>query len=213
MQQEYLMDNDEITIDLLKIAKAFWKKLWLIFLVGVLLGALVFTYKNSTYVPYYTTTATMFVNTDSEANNGFSILTETCIAVLKTRMTLDEVSTTANLDIPYNELSGMISATAINNSPLFTISVTGVNPEEITLIANTIADVLPDMVSFVYERSNVDVVDYALVPTAPTTNNSTKSALTAAVLGMFLACAIIAVKVIYIDWKSSQERENVHTSD
>lgn len=168
MQQEYT--SEEITIDLLKIVKAFWKKLWLILLVGILLGGAMFFYGKITYVPQYQTTATMYArlsSQDAASSASMDKLTGTCIAVLKTRMTLEEIAASSGLDISYSNISSMISASGIPNSTLFNIAVSGTDPDDITQIANTAADVLPGMVYSVYGECEVGVVDYALVPATP----------------------------------------------
>ena len=204
------MLDDEISIDILKIINALWKKIWLILLVGALLGGVTFAYKKYTYVPLYQTSVTMYADANYQnnmANNSIDRLTGTCLAVLDTHMILEKVSSTTGLDLSYNELSSMISSTPISKSPLFKITISGNNPEEITLIANTIADLLPDMVSFVYKAPfDIGVVDYALVPTVPVANNIIKDTICASILGMMLVCGVITVHIIYIDWKDSIEK-------
>lgn len=212
MQQDKQNSYDEIEIDLLKIIKALWKKLWLILFVGALFGGAMFAYKTFTYVPSYQTSAIMYANVDDpndSTNTSFDALTGTCIAVMNTRKTLEKVSDVANLSIPYSSLSSMISTSTIDKSPLFSITVTGKNPEEITLIANTIADVLPGMVSPVYDKLDVGVVDYALIPVTPLPNDNIEHTIIAAVLGVFLVCGVIAVVVSYKDWKEQQEKKGI----
>ena len=203
-----MIDNNEITIDLLKLAKEYLKKLWLIVLAGAILGGAMFAYGKATYVPHYKATVVMHANTDSEfyaSNTSVDMLAGTCIAMLNTRKTLETVASTSGVDISYATLSGMISTETIAKSPLFRISVTGTNAEETALIANTIADVLPKMVSTVYSASNVGVVDYALVPTSPVSDNIIRNTALAAILGAALICGAIAVKMIYTDWKAGKK--------
>lgn len=209
MQQEYSVENDEIEIDLLKIIKTVWKKLWLIVLVAALLGGGMFVYKKYTYVPRYETAVTMYcrLNNQEEAPEvGVDKLTGTCIAVLMTRTTLDKVADSVNLDITYDEIRSMVFAYGIPNSPLFEIAVSGTDPEEIALIANTAADILPEMVHSVYGECEVGVVDYALAPdAAQNSDGAAKDAVVAAALGAMLVCGIIAVKVIYTDWADARK--------
>ena len=204
--------NDELTIDLFKIIKECWKKAWLILLVGILLGGAMFVYETHTYVPNYQTSVTLYVKPepqDTDPGNSIDTLAGTCIAVLNTRTALEKISSTAGLNISYDKLSTMISATQVSKSPLLQITVAGTSPEEITLIANTAAEVLPDMVSFIYAtQCDIGVVDHALVPTSPIFGISTMDAVVAAVLGMMLVCGIIAVRVIYVDWKEAKEKQN-----
>jgi len=228
-EYENYMDSDMLEIDLLKIIKALWKKLWLIVLVAAVFGGAAFVYRNSTYVPSYMATTTMYASYVSNQDLDFGTnsgsiyqdslgnsrsVVSTCFAVLNTRMNLEEVIAAAGLDMPYTKLSGMISSAAINNSELFTISVTGTDPDEIALIANTIAEILPENVAMINANSTVRVIDTALVPTSPiSSNSSVKDAVVFAVLGGMLVCGVIAVKEIYIDWKAAKEKINNNKSN
>ena len=54
--------TDYYEIDLLRLAGALWKKLWLIVLVTLLCGALAFGYTFFLVTPLYKATAMMYVN-------------------------------------------------------------------------------------------------------------------------------------------------------
>ena len=62
------------------------------------------------------------------------------------------------------KLKGMIQTESVNETEVFSITVTCDDPHEAEHIANTIARVLPDKISNVVEGSSVRVVDYAVVP-------------------------------------------------
>lgn len=205
------MINDEITIDFSKIIKALWKKLWLILLIGILSGSATFAYEKYTYIPHYQTSTTMYVRASNQ--NGITIdstdILATCLASLKTRLALETISATAGLNRSYSELSSMVSVSQISKSALFKITITGTNPDEITLIANTAAEILPNIIDFIYNiPSNIGVVDYALVPTVPVANDIKKNIIKVTILGMFLTSSIIALRIIYIDWKEDIEKNN-----
>lgn len=216
--------NDELEINLKKLFKALWKKAWAIALAAVILGSAVFAYGKYTDVPVYSATATMYTRyiIDQEFDFGGNAghitensvdkarsLTDTCIAVLNTRTTLEEVLEAANLDMKYSELSGMIRASSVNDTELFTVTVTNTDAEKAALIANTIAQILPEKVAMVNRNSCVNVIDSALVPENPLPNNITKNAAIAAVLGAMLVCAVIVVVEILAESKSySVEKKN-----
>ena len=228
-EYENYMDSDMLEIDLLKIIKALWKKLWLIVLVAAVFGGTAFVYRNSTYVPSYMATTTMYAsyvsNQDLDFGNNSGVISQdnltssrsmvdTAIAVLSTRMVQEEVIAAANLSIPYTKLSDMIVAEGINKTEVFTISVTGTKPEEIALIANTIAEILPQKVAMINANGTVRIIDTALVPTSPiSSNSSVKDAIVFAVLGGMLVCGVVAVKEIYIDWKAAKEKINNNKSN
>lgn len=210
MQQEHCTENDIFVIDVLKIIKTLWRRLWLILLAAAVFGGSMFVYKKVTYVPKYKATATMYASlTSNEQVVAIDYLTGTCTAVLKTRSTLEAIIDAAELDMLYTDLGNMISSSAISKSPMFKITVTGFDPEEVTRIVNIVADTLPSKVSAIYDAGEVGVVDYALVPEAPSNSDqAVKKAVTAAALGAFMVCGIIVVQVLYTDWVADRKKKS-----
>lgn len=219
---EILMEHDEITIDLLKIVRALRKKAWAIVLVAAIFGGAMFAYKQSSYVPVYQAKTILFASYTNSRDFSFSenagsisqsslsesrSIVNTCYAVLNTRMMMEAVIEKAGLNMSSVTLSGMITTATLNNSELFSITVTGSNPEEVALIANTVADVLPEKVSMVNSNSQVGVIDRALVPGTPAAPNFLKDAVVFAVLGAFLVCCIVAGKEIIADWKEQTAKK------
>lgn len=216
----YMTENDEIEIDLLKIIKTCLKKAWIIVLVAAIVGGAMFVRSNSSYVPTYSASTTMYVsymnNRDfSFGENAGSIsqnslnearsLVNTCAAMLKTRMTLEAVAEEAGLELSAKQLGGMVSLAAVNNTELFTVTVTGTKAEELVPLANAIGKVLPEKVAMVNGNSNVGVIDEALEATPAGSNGAVKDAAIGAVLGAFLVCIVIAVKCIVEDFKAAKK--------
>lgn len=211
MGQEYYMDNDEIEIDLLKIIKAVWKKLWLVILVGVVLGGGMFAFKKLTFVPSYDTYATMYGSAKVAGDNRYTedyLLMENAKAILHTRKTMEKIIEAADLDLTYEEISKMVYSHEVSNSTLFRIGAKGTDPEELALIANTAADILPEMVTSVYGDCEIMILDYAEVPEEPVNSDSAVGAAgKGAVLGAMLVCACIAGKEIYLDWTAAKRKK------
>ena len=190
-------------IDLLRLLKAFWHRAWLIVIAAVICGAAGFSYARTFIAPTYQSSATMYVNNGSFALGGatFSVsdfasskaLVDRYVVFIKTRMMLNEVIERANLNMSYGALVGKVSAASINDTEMFTITVTDSDPERATLIANTIADVLPERVEEIMNQSSMKVVDYAIVPSGRTGPNVTRYATIGILVGVIIACAIIVV--------------------
>lgn len=206
-------DEIEIEIDLLKILKTCLKKIWIIVLAAAVLGGGMFAYGKATHVPTYTATTTLYVssvkavdgnasqNSLSEARN----MVDTSIAVLNTRKTLDAVIEEAGAELTSGRLAGMVSAAAVNNTEVFNVAVTSTDPQEAAALANAVGKVLPGHVAVVNADSNVDVIDEALVPSAPNGNDIVKNAALAAVLGAFAVCGIIVVLCVVEDVKAAKK--------
>ena len=194
------MESTELTIDLIQVFKCLMKKAWVIVLVAAIFGGAMFVYGNQTYVPNYTTTATLYTSYESIDENGIAksnpsiarTLVDTCISVLNTRTFQEEVIQTANLEMTSSQLATMVTAEAVNKTELFKVTVTANNAEQAALIGNTVAQILPEKVAMVNKDCQVHIMDDALVPAIPQGNSIAKNAVVFAVLGTFLVCCIVA---------------------
>lgn len=203
--------SEYIQIDLLKIANGLLRRIWIILIVMLLCGALLFSYAAFYITPLFESSALMYVNNSSFSVGASSIsisssqisaaksLVETYQVILKTRMTLNEVINLGNLNCTYEQLSGMIRTSSVNDTEVFSVTVTHPDPYEAEHIANTIARVLPDKIASVVEGSSVRVVDYAVVPSKKVSPSISKYTLLGLMLGAFVSCAVIAVIEIMDD--------------
>lgn len=195
--------SKEDEIDLLKLFKALWKKIWVIALAAIIGGGVMFAYTKLLVTPLYKSNAMMYVN-----NSDFSVgstkvslsdlnaaqsLVDTYAVVLTTRGTLEKVIDEAQLPYTYEELNKMVETAAVNNTEIFSITVTSANPEEATKIANTIVDVLPDRISEIMDGSDVRTVDFAVVPSVKSSPSTAKNMMLGILAGFVAACAVIIV--------------------
>ena len=204
-------DNEYIKIDLVKIGEGIIGRLWMVILAMILCGALLFSYVTFFVTPLYQAKVLLYVNNSSFSvgATSFSIsssqitaaksLVETYLVILKTRLTLNEVIERGQLDCSYSELKSMISAESVNETEVFSVTVTGDDPQEVEHIANTIALVLPDKIADVVEGSSVRVVDYAVVPSGKISPSIRKYTIVGLLVGMLLSCGVIAVIEIMDD--------------
>ena len=196
-------EKDTIEIDLLALAQAVWKRIWLV-LMSVVAGAVAaFLFATFIITPLYESKAMLYVNNSSISvgSTSFSIstgelsaaqsLVKTYIVIMQSRQTLNAVIEQADLVYTYDELKDMISAASVNNTEIFEITVTSDDPEEAELIVNTISDILPDKIADIVEGSSVRVVDYGVVPVYPVSPNVTKFALVGFLLGGVLSVGFI----------------------
>lgn len=189
------------TIDLFSFLNALWRKMWLLVIVAVMAGSMAYLYTFYMITPTYCSSAMLFVN-GSSLNIGSSTislsdmntaqnLVARYIVILKTRGTLEAVIERAELPYSYGQLKNMISASSVNNTEIFEVTVTSTNPEEAMIIANTIAEVLPERIKSLMQVSAVEVVDYAVTPQSMVAPNYTKNALTGALAGVVIVAALI----------------------
>ena len=198
------MDNNEnrntIEIDLKRLVVVLWRRLWIMLLVGAMLGAAAFSYAWFCITPTYTSSVQLYVNNNYEGSPGFSSsqvtaaqgLANTYMVILESRSVLEQVAEQTELPYSYAQLKAMVSASTINETEVFKVTVTSTNYVHAALIANAIADVLPARLTSVVEGSSVRVVDYAVENPNPVGPNYQKYAIYGFAMG-FMLVAVIAV--------------------
>lgn len=214
-------NDDEIEIDLLELFRALWNRALIIILVAVLTASAVFAFTFFFISPSYDATASIYVNNSSFSfgSTSFSIssselsasnsLVNTYIYILKSRTTLEDVISKANLPYTYEALSEMITTDAITGTAAFDVTVRSSSPTEAEHIANTIAQVLPERIAEIVDGSSVRIVDYAIVPAHRAAPSYTKNVIIGFLAGAVLAAGIVIVRFL-ID---EQNDVVIHSAD
>ncbi len=210
------MNNQETyTIDLVRLVKALWKRA-LIIILAIILGALLaLTYTLFFITPMYEATARMYVNNSTLSVGSVSIsasdlsasqsLVETYLVIMTSRITLNEVIEESGVNYTYEQLKKMVSASAVNSTEIFEVTVKSSDPAEAELLANTITEVLPDMIASIIDGSSARIVDSAVIPSTPVSPSFTKNTLIGAVLGLVISCVVIIVLELMTDRVDSED--------
>ena len=205
------------TIDLIELAGVLLRRWWIIVLSALVIGAAAFGYTRFFIDPLYQASTLMYVNNSdiSLGATSFTIsnadltaaqkLGNTYLVILKSRTALNEVIEEAELDYSYEQLKKMISANAVNSTEVFEIVVTSTSPAEAELIANTIAEVLPDKISAIVNGSDVRIVDYAVVPSHRYSPSYTRNTAIGLLIGLVVSAAVL-ILMHMLD-------ENIRTED
>lgn len=194
-------NRDMVEINLKRILFVLWKRIWIVILTGVVFGALSMSYALFFITPTYSAKTQMYVNNNYVGSPGFSSsqiaaamsLADTYMVIMQSHNVLDEVVQRTGLHYSYNQIKGMISAAAINDTEVFEVRVTCANYQHAAIIANTIADVLPDKIASVVEGSSVRVVDRAVENPIPVGPNHKRFLIFGAALGIMLSAMIIVI--------------------
>ena len=209
MNQVVKENNTEIEIDLQRVLAAVWQKIWAVILVAVICGAAAFGYTRLMVTPLYQSAAMFYVN-----NNSFSVgdaslsissgdlvtsrnLVDSYIVILNTRGTLNDVIDYADLEMSYAELKGMLSASAVNETEIFRVTVTSPDPNQAESIANAIANILPKRIATIIDGTSAKIVDHAVVPAGPSSPNVMKNTMIGALLGMLCVLGMIVLREIF----------------
>lgn len=193
--------REYIEIDLRRILLALWSRLWVILLAGALLGGLAFGYAWMFIMPTYSASAQMYVNNNYENSPGFSSsqltaaqdLADTYMVIMRSRNVLDDVAEETGLPYSYGQLRSMISASSVNDTEVFQVTVTGTNYVHCAQIANAVAKVLPDKIAAVVEGSSVRVVDRAVENPSPVGPDYGKYAMMGFIIGAGIAAVLVVV--------------------
>lgn len=195
--------QDIIEMDLTRLLTALWSKAWILLLVGALTAILTFGYAWFFIAPTYSASVQLYVNNNYVDSPGFSSsqiaaaqdLADTYMVIMESRNVLDDVRERTKLGYSYGQLKGMVSASSVNETEVFEVTVICGNYQHAAMIANAITEVLPDKIAAVVEGSSVRVVDYAVENPNPVGPNYRSYLL----IGAFLGCAISAVAVVVAD--------------
>ena len=202
-------NRDTMEIDLRELFGVLMRRIWSIILAALLCASAAFAYTFFLIDPLYQANALLYVNNSniSVGSSSLSITTgdlsaaqklvSTYVVILKSRTVLNEVIETAGLNRSYSSLAGMISASAVDNTEVFRIVVTSTDPAEAELIANTIAEILPEKIPEIVNGSDVRVVDYAVVPSQRSSPSYTRNTAIGALVGAVLCAGIILLAYFF----------------
>lgn len=199
-------ENNVMEIDLLKIALALVKRVWIIIICAILGGGVAFSLSYIFVEPTYKAKTQLYVNNNglSVGNTSFNIstsalsaaqeLVNTYIVILKTRTTLNEVIDYAGVDMRPEELKGMITASAVNSTEIFEVTVETTDPALSEVLANSVAKVLPNRIAEIVDGSSVRIVDYAILPTGRSSPSYSRVTMIGMVVGIMLSAGLIVLR-------------------
>lgn len=212
--------NNEEPIDLRKLLFAVIRRAWAVILAALIGAGAAFLGTTYFITPKYRASALFYVNGNTLSVGSVSLgdislaksLVDSYIVILKSRESLNAVIDYAGLDYTYGQLSGMISANAVNETEIFQVSVTSSDPQEAEKIANAVAYILPKRISGIIEGTEAKVVDYAVAPSAPFSPNYSRNTIMGFLAGAALAAAIIVVlQLLDNTIRSGEDLVNVTT--
>ncbi len=190
-----------IELDLGQIAFILWKRLWILILLMIFLGAAAYSCSKWLIPKKYSASVSMFVyNQENRTNNITSgdlqtsqKLVSTYIVILKSNSVLDKVSEELGGEFSAENIRKMLTTGAINDTEAFNITITSSNPETAQKIVNTIAKVLPAEIKRVVKAGAVEVIDYARMPDKPASPKVEVYTLAAMLLGLLLSAAAVLI--------------------
>lgn len=212
-------------INLAEILSALLRKLWLIVLVAVIAGALVYAYTVNFVTPMYKSRITVYVNnTMAMGDQNVNItaadlatsqrLVLTYINILKSDKVLDAVAEKINNSPEYNfdtkltggAIKGMLTAASLEETEVFEVVISNKDRKLAYAIAHEIGKVAPDIIGDIVSGSSTRIVDDAKVAKAPYSPNERTNTTIGMIAGAVIAiCAVVLQTLLDIRVKSEED--------
>ena len=195
--------TEKLEIDLREIGRGLLKRAWLIVLCAVVLGAAFLLYTVGFVTPMYKASVTMYVNNNYEAQSDALSsgdlavalrLVNSYVQIVQRDVVLEKVAA----ELPGRKLTegmlrGMVSASVVNDTEIFVVTVESSDPILSAEVANTIARVAPEVISEIIPGSRASLIDDAKVPTTHSSPNYLTNTLLGVVAGAVLATIAILI--------------------
>ncbi len=198
--------TQEVEIDLIKLLFVFLHRWWVFAIFGFAAMLIAIAISVFYLTPLYQSSISLYVNNrmdntpsdyvstgDMSASRG---LVSTYITISKSDRVMNAVAEALDGAYSSKYLKSSVSAKQEGQTELFTVTVTTVDPERSALIANTIAEVLPSVLSEIVEGSSAKVIDYGRTPESRSFPSHTKNALIGLLIGVILAGIIVLVEFV-----------------
>ncbi|MFA7461931.1 MAG: Wzz/FepE/Etk N-terminal domain-containing protein, partial [Anaerovoracaceae bacterium] len=172
----------------------------LILLITVLSGVLAFSVSQFGLTPYYESSVKLFVNnsrigqadtTSISDLNASERLVNTYMEIVKSNTVLQKVSDSSGTGHSVAQLKQMVSTQSVKNTEIFYVTVTSDDPAGAQKLANQIAKDAPAEIMDFVEATSVKVIDYATLPTEPSTPNVKLNTAIGFLLGLILSVLLV----------------------
>lgn len=212
--------NETVEFDLREFAKIIAKRVWIIMLCAVIVGASVLIYTVNFVTPQYQANVTIYVNNNSSTEGTHYIssadlavalrLVSTYVNIIQSNTVLEKVIAEAGLMLTADQVRSMISAEAVGETEMFRVTVTTPNPQMSADLANAIAKVAPGEIAAIIEGSSAKIIDYARVPADRSSPNYVTNTIIGILVGAALAIVVILLQnIMDTRVKSEEDLENV----
>lgn len=202
MEKQY--ESDEIEIDLKELffeVVAEWKK---IVISTVLAAVIMYVVSAFIMTPQYQSTSKLYlmksggISSITDLQLGTNLATD-YMEIIDGRPILDQVIKNLSLEMNYGELKEMITFVNPTSSRIIEITVTHPEPETAKAIADEIADVAATYIEEKMDQDKPSVLQYGYVAEGPVSPSVMKNSVLGALVGAFLAIAIIVITYLLND--------------
>lgn len=195
-----------IELDVQKLFSEYLHNWWII-LTCAIVGMLITWYITANFItPKYAASVTIYVNNTSREQYVETIssssmttsrqLVDTYINIIKSDTVMDAVSLFLDKSFSATHIRGMMEASQVGETELFKVTITHNDPELAARIANAIASVAPSKIEDFVSGSSTKIIDYAKIPTSPSSPNIGRNCIIGLVFGAAVAMLFIMAKML-----------------
>ncbi len=205
-------------LNLKRLVEIIFKHISMIIAVTLITGILSIIYSETMIVPEYESKVTIYVSNkkpgqSSQINSGdiatSQMLVDTYVVIIKSDRVLSNVAKRLEEEgigsYHPNQLRTMITAESVDNTEVLEVTVRDTDRVNTFMIANILAEVAPDEISYYLEGSSVKVVDYASAGSKVSPNIQNNMIIGLA-LGLLLSCIFVVLKELF-DMRIKNEDE------
>lgn len=211
-------EKDEIVISLTDIWNIIKKNAAFIIVITLICAVGSFFITRYFIPKSYTSSIQLYVDTsnDNENQNSYNILSEqtyaqnlvaTYIKMLNTNTFYTELSEQINNKYTAKQLSEMVSFSSDDKTEIFDAKVTSHSPNDSKLIADAVGEIAPEAISRLKSKATLKIVDYAQLPTVPSSPSERKNVIIALIAGLIVSVGISLLRA-FLD-KKMRYNENM----
>lgn len=201
MGQSLRSMEDEETIDLMEIARLLWAHIVQIVAAAVAAALICLLVCMFALTPKYQASINMIVNTRQDTTTTFTSdnfnsaknLISTYAVIIKSSTVLNEVIDTLDLDMTYGQLYGMVSVTSVDDTQIMKVAVTDTDAERAGEIAQTISEIVPDVLVEKVEAGSCKTVSDVIIDPNKVFPQTKKYVVLAGLLGAVVVCGILVL--------------------
>jgi len=201
----------EEEINLLWLASALFKKIWLVIAVAVMCACLFVAYTVLRIEPTYTSTSTLLVLTKETTLTSLadlqigSQLTKDYAILITSRPVLEEVIENLDLKMNYKQLEKKVEIENPEDTRLLFVSVTLNNAKQAKEVVDELSKVASVFIGDKMEVTPPKIVEEGEVTGTKTGPNVSKNALIGFLVGAFIVCAIVIVLELLNDYVQTED--------
>ena len=203
MEQNREIDeiDEEVDVDVGELLRLLWSHILEIVAAGVAAAIICLLVCTFALTPRYQASINLIVNSrqDGQATvtndniNSAKNLISTYAVVIKSNTVLNDVIKKLDLDMTYNDLSSMVDVSSVNSTQIMSITVTNEDAKLAGKIAETIADIAPEVIVDKVEAGSCKTVSDVEIGTDPIFPQTKTYTALAAVAGIVIVCAILVI--------------------